>query len=170
MPVRLVVTAYTRAVNAGGGAYTDSVGTLWAAAQQYSAGSWGYVNKSKSVSTKKAISGTVDDPLYQVQRSDILEYRFELPNKLPVGTYEVELLWAELGPIQPNKRVFDVMLEGSMAIYAHDIALEVGNFAADKHSLFVTVTDGQLNVRFVPRKGYALPIINALRVTHMPDK
>lgn len=55
-------------------------------------------------------------------------------------------------------------------IYAHDTALEVGSFAADNHTFFVSVTDEQLNVRFIPRRGYQSPIINALSVIHRPDR
>jgi hypothetical protein len=34
----------------------------------------------------------------------------------------------------------------------------------------VQVTDGQLNVRFIERKGFNLPIINAILVRERPDR
>lgn len=117
--------------------------------------------------TGKGISGTDDDPLYQDLRQGILEYRFD---GLPAGVYEVDLRFAEVKPTQPNGRLYDVLIEGSVVLYAHDTALEVGSFAADNHTFNVSVTDGQLNVRFLPRRGYAQPIINAVRVTHRPDR
>ena len=52
---------------------------------------------------------------------------------------------------------------------AHDIALEVGSFAADDHSFFVQVTDGTLDVRLIRRAGFDRPIVNALRVTSRPN-
>ena len=52
---------------------------------------------------------------------------------------------------------------------AHDIACEVGTLTADQHVFFVPVTDGQLNVRFVTRRGFAQPIVNAIQVVHRPD-
>lgn len=130
-------------------------------------GSWGYVDRSTTQSTKKEIAGTEDDPLYQDQRVNMLEYRFD---GLTPGNYQVDLRFAEIKPTQPNHRIYDVTIEGSMMIYAHDTALEVGSFAADNHTFFVSVTDEQLNVRFIPRRGYQSPIINALSVIHRPDR
>ncbi len=82
----------------------------------------------------------------------------------------MELDFAELKPTQPGLHIFDVLLEGNMVLYKHDIALEVGSFAADNHTFFLPVTDGQLNVRLIPYRGYGDTIINALRVTHRPDR
>lgn len=167
VPVTLIVPAYQQAANVGGPAFTDLAGDFWAADQRYAAGSWGYVNRSTTSKTRRGISGTDDDPLYQDLRSGFWEYRFD---GLAEGVYQVELRFAELRPIQPNHRIFDVTIEGNLAILAHDIAWEVGSFAADNHSLFAAVTDGQLNVRFIPRRGFGQPIVNAIRVTHRPDR
>ena len=167
VPVSLIVPAYLQAGNAGGGAYTDLAGDLWAADRQYSTGRWGYVNRSQTMSTRHAISGTGDDPLYQDLRQDVLEYRFD---GLASGVYQVELRFAELRNARPNLRRFDVTLEGNLVLLAHDIALEVGSYAADNHTFYVPVTDGQLNVRFIPQRSYGSPILNAVRVTHRPDR
>jgi subtilisin family serine protease len=167
VPVTLIVPAYQQGVNAGGKAYTDRAGDNWAADKQWATGSWGYINKSTTSSTKKGISGTSDGPLYQDLRSGALEYRFD---RLPAGVYQVELRFAEINTTQPGKHMFDVLIEGNMMIYKHDIALEVGSFAADNHTFFVQVTDGQLNVRLIPYRGYGDTIINALRVTQRPDR
>jgi subtilisin family serine protease len=167
IPVTLIVPAYLQGVNAGGTAYTDLAGNVWSADRQYSAGSWGYVNRSTTASTRRAISGTDDDRLYQSQRQNILEYRFD---GLAPGVYQVDLLFAELKAAQPNTRRFDIMIEGSMVLIAHDIALEVGSFAADNHTFYVVVTDGTLNIRFISYRSYGQPVINALRVIHRPDR
>jgi hypothetical protein len=100
-------------------------------------------------------------------RENVLEYRFD---EVPPGVYEVDLRFAEIQPQQPNRRLFHVLIEGNIEIFAHDIALEVGSFAADQHTFFVTVTDGQLNVRFFPLERNDQPIVNAIRVTHRPDR
>jgi subtilisin family serine protease len=165
--VNLIVPAYQQAANAGGGAYTDLAGDIWAADKKYAAGSWGYVNRSTTKSTSKPISGTDDDRLYQDLRDSILEYRFD---GLPAGVYQIELLFAEVKPTLPNLRRFDVTIESNLVLDEHDIALEVGSFAADRHTFFLTVTDGQLNVRFIPTRGYGTAIVNAVRVTHRPDR
>jgi subtilisin family serine protease len=167
VPVSVLVPAYWQGVNAGGKVYTDRAGDTWAADKQYASGSWGYVNRSTTLSTKKAIAGTEDDKLYQDLRSGALEYRFD---GLPAGIYQLELDFAELKPTQPGLHMFDVLIEGNMTLYKHDIALEAGNLVADNHTFFLPVTDGQLNIRLIPYRGYGDTIINALRVTHRPDR
>ncbi len=159
---------YQQRVNAGGSQYVDIAGNTWAADQQYTAGSFGYTNSSAHVAkTKKAIAGTDDDPLYQSQRVDPVEYRFD---GLPNGSYLVELRFAEVKNTNPGTRLFDVILEGTLVLPAHDVAGEVGSFAADHHTFIVAVTDGQLNIRLVGPRGYAPPIINAISVTHQPGR
>jgi hypothetical protein len=44
------------------------------------------------------------------------------------------------------------------------------DYAGRTTALFVEVTDARLDVRFVPRAGSEKPVINALRVTHSPDR
>ncbi|HEV8627572.1 MAG TPA: carboxypeptidase regulatory-like domain-containing protein, partial [Acidimicrobiia bacterium] len=168
VPVTLIVPAYYQGVNAGGGDYTDRAGDLWAADRQYAAGSYGYTNPtSRTAMTRRAISGTDDDPLYQDQRVDPTEYRFD---GLPAGVYQVDLRFAEVTTRMPGTRLFDVIVEGAIVLPAHDVAGEVGSFAADDHTFFLQVTDGQLNIRFVARRGYAPPIVNAVRAIHRPDR
>jgi hypothetical protein len=166
--VKLIVPAYYQAVNAGDNAYVDHDGDTWSTDKLYSVGSWGYTSgSSHTASTKKGISGTEDDKLYQSQRQDPLEYRFD---GLPAGVYEVDVRFAEVSNRPPNTRIFDVNVEGSLVLPALDIAAEVGSLAADQHTFFLPVTDGQLNVRFVAKRGYQQPIVNAIRVRHRPDR
>jgi subtilisin family serine protease len=168
IPVSLIVPAYRQGVNAGGGAYTDvAESDPWAADQAYSAGSWGYINRLISVRRNRPIAGTEDDPLYQDLSRGMSEYRFDT---LPNGVYQVELRFAELSNRQPGQHIYDVMIEGNVVLFAHDVAAEVGTYTADDHSFFVPVTDGSLNVRFVARRGFGDPEINALRATHRPDR
>jgi subtilisin family serine protease len=169
VPVELVVSAYQQALNAGGSAYTDRTGDVWAADRRYVAGSWGFTNPSaRAVSVRKPIAGTDDDPLYQTLRDDPVEYRFD---GLPAGTYEVELRFADLTTKKAGQRIFDVYIEGRRKLPVHDIVGEEGALTADMHTFYVTVSDGQLNIRFAPyAKGYQSPIINAIRVTNRPDR
>ncbi|HKE50115.1 MAG TPA: malectin domain-containing carbohydrate-binding protein, partial [Actinomycetes bacterium] len=148
-------------------AYVDLSGDTWSADKAFTTGSWGYTNSSSSVrTTKKGISGTDDDKLYQSQRQSPTEYRFD---GLPNGVYEVDLRFAELINAAPGTRLYDVIIEGNFALPAHDTAGEVGTFAADQHVFFVPVTDGQLNIRFVARAGNAPPVVNAIQVVERPD-
>jgi malectin (di-glucose binding ER protein)/carboxypeptidase family protein len=167
IPVSLIVPAYYQGVNAGGGVYTDLGGNIWAADKAFAAGSWGYVGMSSTLSTKKPIAGTLDDRLYQDLRTKMLEYRFD---GLPNGVYMVDLRFAELANTRPGRHLFDVIIEGMTVLPAFDIASEVGSLRADDKIFFVLVTDGQLNIRFIPRTGFGQPIINALRVVHRPDR
>jgi hypothetical protein len=159
---------FQQRVNAGGSQYVDLAGNIWAADQQYTAGNFGYTNSSShDARTKKDIAGTDDDPLYQDQRTNPEEYRFD---GLPNGTYMVDLRFAEVKTTNPGTRLFDVIIEGAVVLPAHDVASEVGSFAADNHVFFVVVSDGQLNIRFVGRRGSAPPIINAISIMHQPGR
>src|SRR5262245_33606029 len=168
VPVTLVVPAYYQAVNTGGSSYTDGNGDAWSPDQRYAAGSWGYTSTSTNVqTTTQPIAGTTDDILYQNLRVDPVEYRFD---GLPNGVYEVDVRFAELDKKKPNTRLFDVVAEGSLLLPAHDVSGEVGILTADQHVFFVTVTDGQLNLRFVQRKGFQKPIVNAILIRNRPDQ
>lgn len=167
VPVTLVVPAYEKAVDVGGSGYVDRNNFRWIGDRRYSAGAWGYVNNSTARSTTSPIARTLDDPLYQSLRQGVLEYRFD---NVPRGVYEIDLRFAEIASQQPNRRVFHVLVEGQVQIFGHDIALEAGSFTADNHTVFATVNDGQLNVRFLPEATSQPAIINGLRVTHRPDK
>ncbi|HEX6292175.1 MAG TPA: carboxypeptidase regulatory-like domain-containing protein [Herpetosiphonaceae bacterium] len=167
IPVRLIVPRYRVAVNTGGNAYTDQATDPWAADQAYTAGSYGYFNRSSTVNTRSSIAGTDDDALYQDARRGQVEYRFD---GLPQGTYQVELRFAEIQGLRPGQRVFDVAMEDKAVLTGFDIRSKVPGLTADDRSFFVTVTDGQLNIRFLTRRGFGEPIINAIRVTDRPDR
>ena len=51
------------------------------------------------------------------------------------------------------------------AHFIRNIAKEVGKYKADTHAFTVNVSDGQLNLSFVPVPGKKLPLVNAIRVT-----
>jgi subtilisin family serine protease len=166
VPVKLLVSAYIVGVNAGGGAYTDSEGELWHADKAFANSGWGYIGKPGTPSTKKAIGGTEDDPLYQDACSGAFDYRFDVPVR---GTYEVELRFAEIQNLKAGQRQFDVILEGTTVLPAHDVVAESGGFTADNHRLRLFIADGQVNLRFVIRRSFKDPILNAVRVIHRPD-
>jgi subtilisin family serine protease len=168
IPVSLVVPAYREALNTGGASYSDTLGELWAADRRYQSGSFGYVQRGATVSTNRSIGGTSDPALYRDQRVDPYAYRFD---DVPNGVYEVELRFAELNPrVDFGERLFDVIVEDTLVLPAHDITYDVGRFAADDNRFFVEVVDGRMDVRFIARPESEPPVINALRVTHRPDR
>jgi len=166
VPVQLVVTDYYTGVNTGGKQYLDLAGNTWLADRAYTAGSWGYIGKTGTLSTKSAIGGTEDDPLYKDARAKAVEYRFD---GLPEGRYQVELRFAEIQNHKPGRRQFDVIVEGQLVLPAHDIAAEVGAYTVDDHSFYFTVHDGSLNIRLATRRSFGEPLINAIRVIRRPD-
>lgn len=167
IPVSLVVSGYLKGVNSGGAAFVDATGDTWVADQQHRNGSWGYVQRGSTASTRHAIDGTTEDALYQDQRLDPYAYRFD---NVPNGIYEIDFRFAELDNVRIGRRLFDGIVENSLLLPAHDIQYEVGRYAADNQRFFIEVTDGRLDVRLVPRSGSRPPVINALRVTHRPDR
>lgn len=168
IPVSLLVPAYQQALNAGGAAYRDEADDLWQPDRRHQAGSFGYVQRGQTATTRRAISGTGDPALYQDQRVDPYAYRFD---NVPNGIYEVELRFAEISPrIDFGERLFDVVVEDTLVLPAHDIAYEVGRYAADDNRFFVEVDDGRIDVRFIGRPDTEAAVINALRVTHRPDR
>ncbi|MEV0592418.1 S8 family serine peptidase [Nonomuraea cavernae] len=165
--VTVVVPKHQVAVDVGGGkALVDSAGDGWTADRKYTQGGHGYVaNSSRTHSTTRTIAGTQDQTLFRTAREGMLEYRFD---NVPAGTYTVELGFAETRSMKMGKRVFDVLVEGQLAIPALDLALEAGTYTAVSRQYTVKVTDGQLNVRFATREGAT--IVNAIRVSERPDR
>lgn len=80
-------------VNVGSNCFftSDVSGFTWVPDQPYAEGSWGYLSGTDKSSTTE-IRATYDGPLFQTQKTDIEGYRFDVPQ----GTYEVELLFADL--------------------------------------------------------------------------
>jgi subtilisin family serine protease len=169
VPVSLYVPDYQQAVDSGSSsAYVDSLGDKWPVDQMYKTGNWGYVQKSKTDSATKTITGTADPKLFQTQRIDPYGYRFD---NVPDGTYQVELDFAELNAKEKiGKRLFDVIVEDTLILPAHDIVYQVGTLAAEPRTFFLSVTDGEMDIRLIPRAGSDPPVINAVRITHRVDR
>jgi subtilisin family serine protease len=168
VPVKLVVPGFQQALDAGSNnSHVDSLGDTWGKDFKFVAGEGcGYMGSTNVVSTSHAIAGTDDPGRYADARQNMFEYRCD---GLANGTYTVELNFAELTNNKPNKRLFDVIIEGNLVLPSLDISLEAGNFAALNKTFTVTVTDGVLDIRFITHTGFGKPIVSALRVTHRPD-
>ncbi|GLX34404.1 hypothetical protein Sros01_04770 [Streptomyces roseochromogenus] len=168
VPVKVVVPRYQAALDAGSDyAATDAAGDSWSPDRKYAPGSYGYQGDATVRSTGRTIAGTPDQRLFRNAREGMYEYRFD---NVPNGTYTVELGFAELSSTRPDKRVFDVLAEGTQVLPSLDIALEAGSYTALTRTYTVKVTDGVLNLRFVTHNGYGKPLVNTLRVTDRPDK
>ena len=122
-------------VNCGGPEYTDTLGRYWAADYGYSGGS--------TFSTVDAISGTVEDTLYQTERYDnTFTYDFTVPS----GEYNVTIHLAEIFHTSSGQRVFSVAIEDVTVISEIDLYDTVGHDAAYQQTFRTTVTDGILTI------------------------
>ena len=124
------------AVNSAGSQYTDAAGVVYKSDRYYTGGStW------KSTA---AISGTLDDSLYQSERYGNFSYAIPLAN----GNYTLVLKFAEIYWSSSGKRIFDVLVEGKKVISSLDIFARVGKNRPYDVSIPVTVSDGKLNINF----------------------
>lgn len=166
--IKLVVPGFQHAIDTGSKrSHVDPLGDTWTRDLKYVAGEGcGFLGGSKVVTTRKPIAGTDDPVRFADARQGMYEYRCD---ELENGTYTVELDFAEIAGLKPNKRIFDVMIEGVEVIPNLDLSLEAGKYTAHNRTFTVTVTDGVMNIRFITHTGFNKPIINALRVTHRPD-
>ncbi|QJE97074.1 malectin domain-containing carbohydrate-binding protein [Luteolibacter luteus] len=132
-------------VNAGSAtSFLDPAGHTWVADTGYNTG---YME-----ATTNAITGTDMPALYQSRRIDRisgaeLKYQLTVPN----GDYEVRLHFAEVWPgaYATGIRVFDVLMEGALAINDLDVFARVGANRALVIATPVTVADGKLTIDFV---------------------
>lgn len=130
-------------VNAGGSAYTDTLGNIWSSDTGYNVGN--------ATTSGASIAGTSDPTLFQSNRWDDgnspeLQYTFTAPD----GWYEVNLYFAETwsGAFDVGRRVFNVQMEGETTLQNLDVFAEAGANAALKKSVPLFVSDGQLNITF----------------------
>ena len=105
------------------------------------------------------IAGTADAPLYQTVRYNLSAYHLPATN----GPCKVTLKFCEPHYSGAGLRVFDVKLQGRTVLKNLDIFARVGqNRALDFTFTNVLVTDGWLDIGFVPRTEY--PSIAAIVV------
>jgi hypothetical protein len=157
-PLLQWIPPFTRRINAGGPALTDSNGVAWDADNSYD---WGYV-----YSTTAPINTVGVDPrLFQTQHYASGAFQYTLTN-LPNGTYTVNLYFAELydGCFYAGCRVFDVLMQGNTFLHNFDVyaAAGAGNTGVVR-STIVSVTNSTLVIGFQGADGQ-YPIINALEI------
>ncbi|MEO0947015.1 MAG: Calx-beta domain-containing protein [Cyanobacteria bacterium J06641_5] len=118
-------------------------------------------------------SSSVPGAIFDTERFDFpgaanLEYAFAVPE---TGDYEVRLYLGNGfgGTGAPGQRIFDVALEGSVPSSLDDVDLsaQFGNQIGGVISNVVTVTDGTLNIAFLP--GIENPLINGIEIIQLAD-
>ncbi|MBK8267930.1 MAG: hypothetical protein IPK83_06335 [Planctomycetes bacterium] len=136
-------------INCGGPDYVDPAGNMWT-----SDNGSGFFNVGKTppspVSPTIDIAGTDLDPLYRSERYDTAD----LPNMIYTfpaapGYYLVKLHFAETYWTKPNRRKFDVAIEGTTVLVNYDIVDGIGPFTADVRQFVTEVVDGDLQIEFM---------------------
>lgn len=140
-------------VNAGGAAYTDSLGRVWQADTGFIGGG------PESYAT--AVSGTADQPLFKDYRWNPTSYGFSVAN----GSYQVSLYFTENAPQAQfaGARVFSVTMQGATVIPNLDIFKTAGGNAALVKTVTVSVTNGKLTIGFVPASSL-MPKVSAIEI------
>ena len=120
------------AVNVGSHFYymdDDRNDYLWLPDRPYRTGSWGYVGgacyirdeRNGLVGSRDNIVNSLDEPLYQTQRTGLEAYRFDVPR----GEYEVTLHFAELQ--KNSERCFHVDINGFRVVENLNLSETYGN-------------------------------------------
>jgi len=159
-PIPGVSTTVWR-VHAGGGAYTDSSGNVWAADTQFSGG-YSYPNTIVS-----SVAGTSDPALYQTERyadlyaSNSFSYAFPVPS----GNYQVTLKFVETDFAGTGQRIFNVAVNGNQVLSNFDIDADAGGGGKADDKVFnnVSPSGGQILVQFNPGSADS-PKVNALQI------
>jgi hypothetical protein len=152
-------TQQTIRVNAGGPAYSDSKGHSWSADYGFNTGTL------SNSAPKVTVSGTPDPTLFKSARVGTssgadLQYQFAVSN----GLYNVNLYFAETYFTAASQRVFDVQMQGTTVFAALDIFATAGLDHALVKSATVSVTNGQLIIRFAHRPYGNVPVVAALEI------
>ncbi len=136
-------------LNCGGGAFLAG-DVLFEADRPYTAGAGsGYVGGFAyfpGVYGGGPVEGTKYSKLFSFFRLNPSEYRFDVPN----GTYMLTLGFTEMNVHGPALREFSVLAEGRPLLVDFDIFRRVEKNYAITVRFALQVTDGQLNVTFVP--------------------
>jgi hypothetical protein len=143
-------------INCAGPEYVDINNNVWLADA--------YFNTGNSYSVSKAILNTQDDALYQKERwcpPSGGNLTYTIPN-IPNGDYEVTLHWAEVYATSVEQRVFDVAVQGEVAIENLDIFASAGKDTALSLSTVTTVADEVLSISFLRK--VENPKINAIEI------
>ncbi len=106
---------------------------------------YGFMEGSKGGPYIGEISNTDDDAIFQTEINGLAKYVARIPN----GKYRVKLLFAENFHSAIGKRIFDVYLQGNLALNKLDIFKEAGNKSAlIKVIENVEVKDNLLDIHF----------------------
>jgi len=143
-----------------GGDYTDRLGHVWQSDRYFQGG-------SVFESHDHPIFGTREPRIYQSRREGTFTY--EIP--LPAGVYELRLHFAETLYGENNvagggeaSRVFNVWINGKVALHEFDVIAEAGPSTADVRAFkdITPAADGKLHLKFEPLANP--PLLNGIEI------
>ena len=137
---------------------TDAEGNLWLADQGFGGG------ETAERSDHLAIANTESPALYQAERYGMTSFAYPVPN----GKYIVKLHFAETYDAikGPGQRVFTFIVEGHQFKDFDVWAKAGGAQRACIETVDVEVTDGELNINFIPQTEN--PEINGIEILPAP--
>jgi hypothetical protein len=147
-------------INAGGNALSNYLGDKeWSYTTEY-----GYLDGGATNFGLLQINETDEDSVYSSERWGPATYTL----RVPVGNYNIKLMFAENYWSSAGKRIFDVYIEGQQAVDNLDIYNSVGSGAAyEVTTSNVQVNDGILNIHFAAEIDN--PLINGIVVEQNPN-
>jgi len=126
---------------------------------------YGHLNGNHQKVNNINIKNTSLNKVYSSSAERIAVYKV----RVDPGIYDITLMFSD-NHYGPNKRSFDVLVEGDIKIINLDVSREVGkNSALEKKIKYVPITDGILDIHFdlnLYGQGYAAagPFLNGLIV------
>jgi hypothetical protein len=146
-------------INCGGPAYTDTNGQVWQADAGYNTGTAFTINTTTA--------GTTDPTLYTSYRYNDTATPMIYSLPLANGSYRVNLLFAETAPTAQavGARVFNVKLNGTVALQNFDVYAAVRANAAVVEAFNTVVTNGSMAIELDKLVGN--PKINAIEILPM---
>jgi hypothetical protein len=140
-------------INSGGGLLIDSLDRLWLP----DLGSLGGTIRSET----RPLAGSADSPLYQSFRfGPYFAYRIPVKN----GSYQVIVHTYEPYFDHAGDRTFGALLEGKVQIPYLDAFKAVGSNRSFSVSAATVVTDGLLEIDFVPLRDGLVPLISGIEI------
>jgi hypothetical protein len=153
-------------INCGGLDYVTLAGELYEADRAYVPGDFGYVGGTPRTYLNEVI-GTLDDPLYQSIRFNVNPFGYIFDN-IPSADYTIIIHFVEPVDSVIGGRLINVAVEGELLIENLDVFAESGGlWTAHTETLYVDITDGQLNLDVTQGEGSAA-IICAISVFDGP--
>jgi hypothetical protein len=124
-------------------AYTDASGNLWSPDKYFTGGA--------TFSNTSTISNTTAPSIYKTERYGVSSSSFAYNIPVANGSYTINLDFAETYLSGAGQRIFGASINGTTVLSNFDIYASAGgkNIAITK-TFNVTVTNGTLNITFIP--------------------